>query len=195
MRKPLVIAVALTVLVLGVAMAAARFLTVANDDAIELAPADAFAYANVFLDPSTDQKIAIRDLLEKFPEAGTPERAKDAIARLINEALRSAGLTFEDDVEPWLGKQIALFMTPPTASTEDPQGAILVATEDPDATNDTITQGVANKGLETEERSYKGVEYAYRVEEDAALGVVDNFLVAGTEKGLRDVVDVSQGAR
>lgn len=190
----LAIAVVGTLVVLGVAIAAVALLDTAEDDAVKLAPADAFVYVNAFLDPSTDQKVALRDLLEKFPEAATPDEAKDAIARLVDEALEETGLTFEDDVDPWLGKQIAFFLTPPTAPTEEPDGALLIATEDPSATRDALEEAFANSARDADDRSYEGVEYRFSADDDAALGVVDDFLVAGNEDGFEDVVDVSQGA-
>ena len=72
----------------------------ASDDAVRMVPNEAFVYANVFLNPSTDQKRAIRDLLEKFPEAPNPEEAKNQLTKLFDEGLREIDATFEDDVEP-----------------------------------------------------------------------------------------------
>ncbi|MGH2731039.1 MAG: DUF3352 domain-containing protein, partial [Actinomycetota bacterium] len=144
----------------GIAYAAVNALfSAAEDDAVKVAPADAVLYGNVFLEPSNGQKIAIGELLEKFPDAGTPDEAKELIERLLDEAFSGAGITYTDDVEPWLGKQIAFFFT--SFGPAEPAGAALIHTEDQDATEEMIAKlQEADDDVElVEEKSYEGVDY------------------------------------
>jgi hypothetical protein len=177
----------------GIAFAAVSALfSTAEDDAVKVAPADAVLYGNVFLEPSNGQKIAIRELLEKFPDAGTSAEAKELIERLLDEAFSESGITYTDDVEPWLGKQIAFFFT--SFGPDEPSGAALIHTEDQDATEDTIDKlrEVDEEMGTIEERSYEGVDYDLGPDE-TAIGYVESFLVVGSESGFKAAVDGAKG--
>src|SRR5919106_3858143 len=100
--------------VLGVAAVAVAgtlayqmFFGSASDNAVNLVPADAVVYGNVFLDPSMDQKRAIEDLLEKFPEAPNADEARNKLVDLLDEGLAEIDMNFDDDIDPWFGNQIA----------------------------------------------------------------------------------------
>ena len=163
----------------------------AEDSAVELVPEDVFVYGNVFLDPSTNQKRAISALLEKFPQAPTPDDAKDQLVDLLDEGLAEIDATFEDDVEPWLGDQIAGFAVLPESVDEEPDGAFLVASEDNDEAQAFIDKAVENSpDTDVTEESYEDVDY-YLDNDSVALGIVGDFIVIGTEEGLKSVVDVS----
>jgi hypothetical protein len=191
----LVIAVCSAVLVGGGAYAGMRWLGgVPEHDAVDLAPADAVFYANAFLDPSMDQKMALRALLAKLPRYDTPEEASEALTSVLDKGLRQAGLNFRDDVRPWLGNQVAAFVSPSAGRrAEKPPFAVLVATEDPDAALDAVSAGVAHGDREFSHQSYGGVDYQVDSDEDSAVGVVDNFVVAGNEDGFKAAVDASTG--
>lgn len=170
------------------------FFAVAEDAAVELVPEDAFVYGNVFLDPSTGQKRAIEDLLERFPEAPNPDEAKDKLVELLDEGLAEIDATFEDDVDPWLGDQIAGFAVAPESADEDPEGAFLIASEDNDAAQAFIDKAIENNpdDMSFTEESYEGVSYR-RGDDNSATGIVGDFIVIGTEEGFKSVVDVSEG--
>jgi len=190
--KKLAVLVVAAVVAAAVAFAATSFFEAADDDAIDYVPANTFLYANVFLDPSTQQRIAIRDLLEHFPLAATPDEAADEIADLLNNALRELGLSFEEDVEPWLGKQIAFYLLPPERLEEDPAGAALIATDDAGATQDAIDEAIANSGTQMSVESHQGVDYKLG-DDDSAVGIVEDFLVIGNEAGFRASVETALG--
>jgi hypothetical protein len=174
----------------------------AQDDAIELVPADSIMYGNVFLSPSNRQKQEIEDLLGKFPRIETPDKAQTFIADFVDGALQEAGIdaTFEDDVEPCIDDQVAFFFTSfedpvPGAEALNDVGAALVAVENEDVCRDlldTIRASEVGSEVETEERSYKGTDY--EVAEDMAFGFVEDFAVVGTEGSFKSVVDVAEGA-
>ncbi len=136
--KRILIAGVLVAVVAGGGYAAVQLLTgaPAEDAAIDLVPNDAIMYANLFIQPSDDQKRALDDLLEHFPKVESTDDALDELARLLNDGLDDIGLTYEDDVEPWLGDQVSFFLS--GDDLESPDGAVLLATDDPDATADAI---------------------------------------------------------
>ena len=196
MNLKVVISVVMAAIVIAagaLAFAVAGFLSPAQDDALDYVPADAAAYVNFFLDPSGPQKLALDDLLGHFPQAGDRAQARDLIVGLIDRGLEPAGLRFDDDIDPWLGSQIAFFFSSPTSFTAPPPAATLIATEDPGATLDAVDDAQAGLGQTFAEQSYEGADY----ETDGsglAVGVVDDFLVTGTEAGFKAVVDAHRGS-
>jgi hypothetical protein len=155
----------------------------AASSATSLAPAGSLMYAEVDLDPSGDQKQAIDELIGKFPGEGT---AGERLRSLIEQGLREsdAPISFEKDIEPWLGDTAAAFVGGPNADAS----AGLIATDDEDAAREALEKSLEGQGRE---KSYEGVDYL--VDGDAAGGVVDGFLVVGSERGFKAAVDTSDG--
>jgi Protein of unknown function (DUF3352) len=152
-----------------------------------LAPADSPLYAEVVVDPEGEQEAAVDALLARFPELGDPE---ERIPELIDEgfAAEDSSLTFAEDVEPWLGDRIGLFVSGYSGG-EDADGAVVVATTDEEAARSALEQDLER----AEERSYEGADYLYDEEEDAVAGIVEGFLVAGSEPGFQAAVDAAAG--
>jgi hypothetical protein len=186
----IVLAVAVVAGVAAVAIVNA-FMGPSNDSAVELVPADSFIYFNAWLDPSRNQKSAIRDLLEKFDKAPTTDEARSALVDFIDGALAETGATFEADIEPWLGRQAAFYAS--DIEAEQPTLAALVATEDAGATQDMIDGFDERENNDPERKSYDGIDYDYYAEEQVASGFVGDFWVFGTEAGFRASVDTSEG--
>ena len=197
--------------VLGVAAVAVAgtlayqmFFGSAEDDAVNLVPADAVAYGSIFLDPSTNQKRAIGDLLEKFPEAPNADEARAKFVELLDKGLAEIDMTFEEDIDPWLGDQIAgwaqipenLETAPtdsPLAGDDAPPAAFLIASDDDEAAIQFVEEASAKSDDKLTDKSYEGADYVLNEAENSAAGVVDGFLVIGNEAGFKAVVDVSGG--
>jgi Protein of unknown function (DUF3352) len=196
MRKVVVIGIVGLLAVGGIAYAAMSFWAGAvDDDAVDLVPADAAVYMNVFLNPSRSQKRAIRDLLAKFEEAPTPDEATDELAKVIDRGLKEFGLTFTEDIDPWLGRQIAFFAS--DFEEGAPTAAALIETEDEEATRDVVDKLDDDAGVDPKPKTYDGVEYSFYPEspqgDPFASGFVEDFWVVGSEDGFKAVVDASQG--
>ena len=176
--------------VAGGAFALSRFYAGAADDAITIVPRHSVVYVNVFLSPSTSQKRALESLLAKFEAVRTPEKAEDELVALIDEALRDAGLTFERDVEPWLGHQVALYVG--KFDQLVPEVATLIATEDEDATRRMIAKLNERFGASPQDATYEGVRYQVYPDEQIASGFVSGFWVLGSESGFKAVVDAER---
>jgi hypothetical protein len=80
----------------------------------DVLPASVIAYARVDVDPSASQKIALFKLIRKFPDAADEigiENADQDVRKLLFDEILKQGdcdLTYDKDVEPWLGSRIGL---------------------------------------------------------------------------------------
>jgi len=96
------------VVTLGVGAYAAVTLNGGGRQPETLVPSTAFAFAKLDLDPAASQKLAVRELADKFPSAPEGE-----IDEMFDELLREALQDYEDvdfdrDIDPWLGKRIGI---------------------------------------------------------------------------------------
>ncbi|MGH2963037.1 MAG: DUF3352 domain-containing protein [Solirubrobacterales bacterium] len=149
-------------------------------------PADAPLFGNAVVRPEGDQADAADEALSKLLNTDDPGAF---IAEQIDAPLQDdAGITYSEDVEPWLGEHVGLFVT---SFAEEPDGAFIAEVTDQSAAADAIEKVEETQGPSTD-RTYKGIEY--RVEDaGSAVGFVEDFLVAGSEAGFRDAVDASEG--
>jgi hypothetical protein len=219
MKSKILIAIVAGVLLAGgIGYAAAWYLKPSHDDAIQLVPNDAAAYASVFLDPSTRQKLAIRDLLSKFPSnVASPDKAQTAVEKLFTNMLDGTGLQYRSDVEPWLGNEIAGWSGPlpssgmpgsmtssgasmstsslTSSSASSPRGtaALLLSTTDGRASMGAVHKAENRMGGKVGHGTYKGVDFDIVGSNDSVIGVVDNFLVVGTRSGFEKTVDTAKG--
>ena len=182
------IALTITALLTAIAVAAGCGSDGATSSgAASLAPAKSLIYGEATLDPSEDQQQALNALIEKFPGEGS---AGDRIRRLLEQAFSESetGLSFADDVEPWLGDEAGFFvssLTPGGAGS----AAFMVATDDDDKARDAIEQAAKGEG---KAESYKDHDY-YSFDGDGAAGIVDGWVVLGNPGGFKAAVDTSEG--
>ena len=150
-----------------------------------VAPAGAVMYGEVSLSPEGGQKQALDTLVAKFPGEGSLEKR---IRGVLEDALAEADqpLSYEKDVEPWLGDEAGFFVQ----GAQLDSGAAMIAADDEDAAREALEKAV--KG-DSRERSYKDVDYLVSTGDDTAGGVVDGFLIIGTERALKTAIDTSDG--
>ena len=160
----------------------------AASGASELVPAGASFYGEATLKPEGDQKEAIDAILAKFPGGG---QAGDRLKDLIEQGLREsdAPVSFKEDIEPWLGDEAAFFASGIDANGEFRAAAGLVATEDEDQALEALEKSAEG---ELARKEHNGVEYLMD-ESDEAAAVLDGFVVLGSERGVRAVIDTSDG--
>jgi Protein of unknown function (DUF3352) len=176
----------ITALTTAIAIAACGDDGASTSDATSLVPARSLIYAEVTLRPEGDQKAAIEELISKFPGEGS---AGDRIRRLMQQALaeEDSKLSYEDDIEPWLGDEAAFFMSGLSADGEDGDFAVLVATEDEDATIDAM-----EKDGDPRRREYRGHDL-YVHEEEQAAAVAEGWFLVGTPRAVRTAIDTVEG--
>ena len=171
-----------------------RFFAPATDHAVELVPREAAVYASVFLKPSTSQRQALKTILDAFPSSDTDEEARELFETVLDEVLAGTELDYATDVKPWLGEELAGFGLAPSNGGSDPDGAVILETRDADQAINAVDKALATKGEPGVLRTYREVEY--REYEGAVAGVVEGFLVVGSQRAFEKAVDATgDGAR
>jgi len=162
---------------------------VEDDDPASLAPADAAIYVQATLRPKGKLKADVESLAGAVSGLNDPTgRLIDKIDELANEEETLSGktLSFEQDIDPWLGETSGVFAK---GFSEDP-GAGIVQITDPEAAQQFIDD---SKQEGDEEATYKGTDYLLDGDDDTAAAIVGDFLVIGDEPAFKEVVDVSEG--
>jgi hypothetical protein len=158
--------------------------------ASELAPAGSVLYAEATLDPEGDQRKAIDAILSKFPGGG---QAGEKLKEAIDKALREEGgkLSYAKDIEPWLGDEAAFFGSAMSQGGDLEAYAVMVATEDEDASMDALKK-TADGAITT--KTYRDVDYIKDQASDTnSAAAFDGYLVLGTEQGVKAAIDASKG--
>ena len=163
--------------------------TLPGPDPATLAPANAPLFAESVVRPEGSQRDDLQGALSKL--LATDDPGGFLVERLDSElASSNAGITYADDIEPWLGPRAAIFFD---SFTDQPDGAAIVASTDPSATQAAVDKAAAADKQPEKKATYKGQDYL--VDPDGtAVGVVGEFLVAGSEQGFHEAVDASQGS-
>jgi Protein of unknown function (DUF3352) len=156
-------------------------------DTASVTPADAPLFGDAVVHPEGDQRETLDEALSKLLNTDDPG---GFIVEQLDTALQDAdaGVTYSEDLEPWLGEHAGLFFT----SFSEPDGALVVEVAEQAAAAEAVDKMQAAEQSEIRDESYNGVDYELD-EDETAVGFIEDFLVAGTETGLRDAVDASQG--
>src|SRR5262245_13402463 len=94
----------------------------APSGAASIVPSGSVVYGEATLKPEGDQKRAVEALIEKFPGEGSAgERVKGLIEKAFAES--DSKLSYEKDVEPWLGDEAAFFVSKLKPNGQDAGGA------------------------------------------------------------------------
>ena len=137
--------VVLALLVGGVVFAVGK-LSGGGTQPEEIVPASAFAFAKLDLDPAAGQKLAVRQFLEHFPDAAEALGDNEDVREVIFGQIASdAGLSYPDDVEPWLGDRFAAAAIPGPLGQE-PDFAIYVQADESDQAADALAEMFADGG-------------------------------------------------
>lgn len=154
-----------------------------------VAPADA-VFVDAVVRPEGEQRENVDGALSRLLDTDDPG---GFVVERVDEALREGdtGLTYRDDVEPWLGEHAGIFLT--GFAGEEFEGAFVVEVTDEGAARSAVDRFQDEQGTDLVERSHEGVSYELDEEDDSAIGFVDEFLVAGSEAGFREAVDASRG--
>lgn len=200
MKKALLAAVLGATVAGGAAFLVVRLTAAPTDEAIAFVPSNAIVYASVFLDPGTDQKRALEDILSHFPPTDTSQEVTTLIERLLNEPFDALGIdmTYRDDVEPWLGDQIAFYARVPQllAGETSPDVAAFIGTKDIDAAMDAVELFLEEQDIPTSDADFEAGDETFefqRIEGGAAVGALDDFIVIGTESGFRAAATAGSG--
>jgi hypothetical protein len=155
-----------------------------DHDPAALVPAGAPLYAEATVRPGgqvgADLQAALKKILRTDDPAATIQKA-------IDDSAKGQGLTFKDDIEPWLGDRIGVAVT--SFSANKPDFVAVINSKDDAKAQDALKK---TKG-DVVQRSYKGVDYRFDRKDNTAAGVFGHAVVVGTEPGFKAAVDASKG--
>ncbi|MBW4444484.1 MAG: DUF3352 domain-containing protein [Plectolyngbya sp. WJT66-NPBG17] len=167
-------------------------------------PQDALMVMSVSTDPGKWQQLR---------EFGTPrsQAAFDQnLAQLRDRFLKSRGLDYQRDVQPWIGKEVTMAFLPPQAGVDvpppgqaappaNPQPAVMILPiADALKAKDVLEQSPATKGGKWTERDYKGVKVRESQEsptQSASIAVLDTtqVIVANNPTAIDRAIDTVKG--
>lgn len=161
-------------------------------DPATMAPAESPIYAEVVMRPDGEMRDNLESALAKFGVEDPGGMISDALdEELAND---DSGISFSEDVEPWLGARAGGFLSSFDPATESGEGAVAIATTDPDATQAFIDKAIeASPEVELTESSYEGVDYKVDSGDNSAVALDGDFLILGTEDGLKAAIDAGAG--
>ena len=186
-KLPLVLALLLTALAALVLSACGG-----DDDPVDgpdpatIAPATAPLYFEAVVKPEGETKENLDSTLSKLLATDDPGAM---IREQINAAFAEDGLSFDEDVDPWLGSTMGGWVS--QFSEDDGEGAVAFAVTDSDAALEGVDKLAATGGEESTEAEYEGT--SYKLNDEVAYGIVGDFMVLGTEVGFQQAVDASAG--
>lgn len=175
------VAAASVLLVSGGAFAAYTTLSGGGAQPEDVLPANTVALLKVDLDPSASQKLALFQLLQKFPNASglqdSDQTFGDWLSRRLSESAGSGAVNYAQDIKPWLGQRFAIADLPDAAGTS--AEAILVLQE--------TDEKAAAAGLDKIKKSGSATSFDYAF----ADGYV---LVASSADGAQRAVAAAKSA-
>jgi Protein of unknown function (DUF3352) len=157
-----------------------------DNDPAALVPANAPVYAEATLRPNGKVGADLDAALKKILRTEDPG-AK--IQKAIDDSGKSDGVTYKDDVEPWLGERAGIAVT--AIHGNDADYVAIINSKDDGKAEDALKNA---KG-DIVQRSYKGVDYRFDRKDNTAAGVFDKSVVVGTEPGFKAAVDTSKGGQ
>lgn len=162
----------------------------------QLVPPDAPLYLEAAIFPDDERTEALASLTERIAGISDPEA--EFAAMLDGElAAADAGVTYAEDIEPWLGDTAAVFVRsfePADAAAGMIDAAYLVSVSDADGAQAFIDKiADADPEVKENEREYDGTTYLLDATTGTAVGLVDESIVVGTEPGLKAAVDAAAG--
>lgn len=137
-RTPLVIGLAVVLVLVAAAGAFAfsRFLGKSGDQPDTALPADAVAYVRLDLNPSGQEKINAYNFLSKFPAAKAQLGSQDEDFRkqffnaIKKEESSLKNVSYETDIEPWIGDRIGMAAVPGGEGKKQPDAVAALEVKD-----------------------------------------------------------------
>ena len=164
-----------------------------TDRAARAVPADAIAYATVYLQPSTGQQMNLALLLGHVPGFADAANLDQKIHEIAARFLGQAGIDYEADIRPWIGNQLSVALRP-AADLSMPAPMLLAAVKDQALAASGMEGIAAGRGLTGAEETYRGTPIT--VADGLAWAVLDDLLIATTDlASLEAALDAETDAR
>jgi Protein of unknown function (DUF3352) len=159
-----------------------------------MVPADVDVYVSVNLDPAASQKANVAQLASKFPSLHDANGIRGIVESALDDVLHSVSptLSFQRDVEPWLGSQVVLVAD----VSHGGRAAFLVASKDDDAAQSALARATSRAGGHWTTAVHGGVTIHVGSGEGTgaeAYAVMDHAAIIGSRGLIESVVDADQG--
>ena len=105
----------------------------------------AVAFAKLDLDPAANQKIAVYQLSKKFPGLLADQGADGVGDSLLGKAFADGDLSYERDIQPWLGERAGVAVYAPAAKGKEPRFAVAVEYTDEAVMSAALKKEQANE--------------------------------------------------
>ena len=149
-----------------------------------IAPANTLAFASFEIAPQGPEKAGFDAAFGKLLGPDPESRLGQAFTKA---ASTGGSLDYASDVKPWLGSTVSALVTRVGPNSCD--FAVLAASTDDDKAQAAIDKDLAGKNAQS--LSYRDVSYKL-LGDGTANGIVDHYLVAGTESAFKAVVDTAK---
>lgn len=156
----------------------------AADDPAGAVPASAPLYAEAVVQPTGALKANVDSVARRVLRTNDPA-AK--IAGLFDSGARSYGLTWKEDVQPWLGSRAGAAITG-FGPKGRPYGVIVLTSRD-----DAKARAAIAKARGLQDGAYKGVHYRYEPSDGFAAAVTGGRVLVGSEAGVKAAIDATTG--
>jgi hypothetical protein len=161
-----------------------------NADPARIAPQSTLVYLVADLQPPPQQQAAATELGRKLLASADPaQRTRELIAQALRDAFGAPAASFEEHVEPWLGRRVAVAVPREAASAT----ALIVAATDSEKARKAVERLAAVSTHPLAARSHNGVDYLLDPTAGKAVGVVAEYVVVADEPALRAVVGAAHG--
>lgn len=155
---------------------------VAADDPANVLPPGAPVVVSVASDLDSEQVQSALAFAERV------EPSDRDLDEALRSELESGDISFESDIQPWLGDTGMLALD--GVMGDEPTGVAAAKTTDEAAAQEVLDRAID----ESTERTYKGVTYALDNDDQSANGIVDGFVVAASDEAhFKQAVDAAQG--
>jgi hypothetical protein len=163
-----------------------------GDDPAGLAPSSSPLFVEATVKPEGDLKTNIESLSSKL--AGISDPGTLIVDRIDSSIAESGSkMSFEEDVQPWLGEKAGLFFQNYDGQDFTGGGAI-VETTDTAAASDFVDKLAQESDTRVTQGTYEGSDYTTDTSDGTSVGVVGDFLVLGEDKqSFEAAVDASKG--
>lgn len=165
-----------------------------TDRAARAVPADALAYATVYLQPSTGQKLNLALLLGNVPGFSDAANLDQKIHEIAARFLGQAGIDYEADVRPWIGNRLSVAIRPGSTDSGLPSGMLLIGVKDQAAAAAGMDGIAAGRGLTAVDDVYR--DMAITVADGLAWAVLDDLVIVTIDRAtLEAALDAEADAR
>lgn len=165
-----------------------------TDRAARAVPADALAYATVYLQPSTGQKMNLARLLGHVPGFSDAANLDQKIHEIAARFLGQAGIDYEADVRPWIGNQLSVAIRPGAEGVGMPAPMLLIDAKDPAEAASAMGRIAEGRGLTGTEASYR--DTTIMVADGLAWTVLEDLVIVTTDRpALEAALDAEADAR